>query len=123
MKTLFFILCALLCFGCEDNNTQEADQQALLALFDKIETIAKSVPCEDAADWSFVAYGHKPCGGPHGYIAYSNQIDVEAFLRLIERYTTLEREFNLRWGIGSDCAIVAQPSGVSCENGEAILNY
>jgi hypothetical protein len=123
MKNVFLILFALLCFGCQSNNNQEEEQQALEAMFDEIEILANSIACENAADWSFVAYGHKACGGPQGYIAYSNQINVNAFLRLVENYTTAEREFNLRWGVASDCALVTPPSEVLCENGVAVLNY
>ena len=123
MKKFLWILFVFFCISCEDENTQEEDRQLLMALFDEIETLANSVPCENAADWSFVAYGHKACGGPQGHIAYSNQIDVNAFLDLVENYTTFEREFNLRWGVISDCALIAQPSGVLCENGVAVLNY
>jgi hypothetical protein len=125
MKKLLFVLLTLSCFACKNNNqsTQEEERQTLLMMFQEIETLANSVACEDAADWSFVAYGHKACGGPQGYIAYSNQIDVDAFLALVENYTTFEREFNLRWGVGSDCAFVSPPSEVLCENGVAVLNY
>lgn len=123
MKRIIFVMLAVLCVGCENNSTQEEEQQTLMTLFNEIETLANSVACEDATDWDFVAYGHKACGGPQGYIGYSNQIDVNAFLRLVENYTTFEREFNLRWGVASDCALVAQPSGVLCENGVAVLNY
>ena len=123
MKRLIFVILTVLSLGCQDNATQEEELEVLNNMFAEIEMLANSVACENAADWNFVAYGSKACGGPQGYIAYSNQIDVNAFLRLVENYTTAEREFNLRWGVASDCAFVTPPSEVLCENGVAVLNY
>ena len=125
MRRFYFLFIAVLFLSCQGNEdlNQEQERQALLVLFDEIETIANSVACNDASDWDFVPYGNKGCGGPQGYVAYSNQINVTAFLILVENYTQAEREYNLRWGIISTCDLPAVPSGVSCENGDAVLNY
>lgn len=102
---------------------QEQEHRALMDLFQEITDIATSVSCSNASDWSFVPYGSKPCGGPWGYIAYSNQIDVTAFLAKVEAYTLAEHNYNVNWGIISTCDITAQPTGISCVNGSAVLNY
>lgn len=123
MKRICFLLITLLFFCCQENNNQEDDRLALLAMLNDIETLSKSVVCDDASDWNFVAYGHKACGGPHGFIAYSDQIDVNAFLVLVQNYTEAERSYNIKWGVVSDCSLIAEPTGVLCENGEAVLEY
>ena len=125
MRRFSFLFMAIFFLSCQGNDslTQDQERDALLVLLDEIETMANSVVCDDASDWNFVAYGHKACGGPQGYIAYSNQINVTAFLILIENYTEAERDYNLKWGIISTCDLPATPSGVSCENGDAVLNY
>ena len=92
-------------------------------LYYEIYSIANSIPCNDALNWSFTPYGSKACGGPQGYIEYSNQIDVPAFLTLVETYTQAEHDYNIEWGIISTCDIIPQPTSVSCENGNAVLNY
>ena len=118
--------CAFLLFfalSCQDNENQNDSLTVLQALFEEIQTLANSVACTDATEWTFVSYGAKACGGPQGYIAYSNQIDVAYFLSLIEEYTTAEREYNIRWGIVSTCDLPAIPTEVSCQNGEAVLIY
>ena len=68
MKKIGFILLTVLCLSCESNNqaTQEEEQQRLVELFHQIETLSNSATCENVADWNFVAYGHKACGGPQG---------------------------------------------------------
>lgn len=102
---------------------REKDHRALMDVFDEIYELSISVTCSDSSDWSFVAYGAKACGGPQGYIAYSKNIDVEAFLQKVEAYTNLEKAFNEKWSIFSTCDLPAQPKSVSCSNGYPILNY
>lgn len=123
MKKWSFLVVLFLVMGCEIAENQNDDLAALQAMFEEIETIATSVACTDETEWAFIAYGAKACGGPQGYIAYSNQIDVDDFLLKVEQYTLAERTYNIRWGIISTCDLPAQPSEVSCENGEAVLIY
>lgn len=102
---------------------QEKEHQNLITLFNEIETIANSVPCTDANDWSYSAYGTKACGGPQGYIAYSNKINHVAFLKKILDYTQLEDVYNKKWGIISTCDTPSQPVEIVCENGSPVLKY
>ncbi len=102
---------------------QEQEHRALMDLFDEIYSIANSITCTDASDWNYTPYGSKACGGPQGYIAYSNQIDVPAFLTLVDSYTQAEHFYNIQWGIVSTCDVTPQPMSVSCESGSAVLNY
>ena len=123
MRKWYYILLLAIAFGCQDNNDQSADLEALEAMFEEIETIANSIACTDAAEWSITPYGSKACGGPQGYIAYSNQIDVASFLLKVEQYSQAEYNYNIRWGIISTCDLPAAPTGVSCENDVAVLIY
>lgn len=54
---------------------------------------SESKVCNDPDNWSYTAIGSKACGGPKGYIAYSNEIDVDAFLNKVEDYNRTEAEF------------------------------
>lgn len=102
---------------------QEKEYQALISLFDEIYNMATSVPCNDANDWLYTAFGSKACGGPKGYIAYSKDIDVPLFLTKIENYTKTEDDFNKKWDIVSTCDSPAEPVGIVCNNGVAELKY
>ena len=103
--------------------SQEKDHRALMDLFYEIQNLAYSVSCSDANDWLFTAYGAKACGGPQGYIPYSNKIDTVAFLQKIEAYTQAEKEYNFNHGVASTCDIPAIPKSVVCENGYPTLKY
>lgn len=105
-----------------ENTTFEEDQLALQELFTIIQLTA-NVPCVNAADWSFTAYGSKACGGPVGYIAYSSVIDETSFLNNVEEYTDATQDFNIKWGIISTCELLLPPNSVICENGVAVLSY
>src|SRR5690606_36122100 len=82
LLSLFGSLTCLLaaCEKTESVNLREQQQAQLDSLLDEIEKISESVACEEAQSWKFTAIGAKACGGPVKYIAYSTQIDTDAFL-------------------------------------------
>lgn len=102
---------------------QEIDHLALMDLYNELFELAYNAPCSNANDWSFTAFGAKACGGAQGYIPYSNSIDTVAFLEKVAAYTTAEKEYNIKWSVVSDCAIINAPTSVSCQNGYPVLNY
>ncbi|MGK0414845.1 MAG: hypothetical protein ACJA1B_003074 [Polaribacter sp.] len=102
---------------------QDKEHRNLMALFDEIQNLAYSTSCIDASNWAFTAYGSKACGGPQGFMAYSKNINTEEFLKKIEIYTQSEKEFNIKWGIISDCSATAQPITVACVNNYPTLKY
>ncbi len=121
-----FLILALSLIACTEQNTstQETDHQELSEKYQIIVEIVNSVACTNAEDWTYTAIGAKACGGPHGYIAYSlSGIDVANFLNLVSEYTTAEHEFNIKWGIMSDCSLEPVPTDVICDDGVAQLIY
>ncbi|MEN2281378.1 hypothetical protein AAGF08_04505 [Algoriphagus sp. SE2] len=92
-------------------------------LYEKIISISESKTCSNSSQWKYTAIGSKPCGGPMGYIAYSSEINENEFLDLVAQYTNLQKEYNIKNNIGSDCYFESPPSGITCENGKAILVY
>ncbi|MFD1615235.1 hypothetical protein [Gelatiniphilus marinus] len=102
---------------------QEIDHQKLMDLYNEIYNLSISVSCTNANDWLFTAYGAKACGGPQGYIAYSNQIDTDAFLQKVEAYNAAETAYNIKWDIVSTCDLPQQPKGVKCQNGFPLFIY
>ncbi|WP_341220250.1 hypothetical protein [Polaribacter atrinae] len=102
---------------------QEIEHRNLMDLFNEIQELSYSVPCSDANNWLFTAYGSKACGGPQGYIAYASTIDTNNFLNKIEAYTEAEKAFNIKWGIISDCSFANVPVSVACINGLPTLKY
>jgi len=105
------------------DTTIEHDRAVLDTLLTEIKDIAESVTCENADEWKFTRIGSKACGGPTGYIAYSDKIDEAKFLEKVQAYTIAEADFNRKWGIISDCAIEPEPKSLSCVDGKAVLNY
>lgn len=129
MKTLsyltliFSLILSNTCSDTSEESTQQEEAEHLQALLAEIKDMAKSVACEDASIWEFTAYGSKACGGPIGYIAYANTIDNQLFLEKVAAHKAAEDAYNQKWGIASDCMLAAEPSDVTCENGEAVLVY
>ena len=122
---VFLFLLVLIFVSCSNTNeiSQEEDQQYLLDMFAEIEALANSEQCINASEWLITAIGAKACGGPTGYIAYSNKIDTTFFLQKVKEYTTAQDEFNKKWNVVSDCSIPQEPLSVTCVEGSPIFVY
>ncbi|MEP0263404.1 hypothetical protein [Dokdonia sp.] len=126
-KYFILLVCASFLFsGCSMPDdvilNQQEDLEMLEEMLAEIVALANE-PCTDADVWDYTAYGSKACGGPQGYIAYPTTIDVDAFLILVESYTTEEAVYNANYGIVSTCDVPAEPIDIICENEEPVLIY
>ena len=124
MKKFIFPLLLLLS-SCQLINEERETQEItdLEELYKKIVSISESKSCTNSSQWKFTAIGSKACGGPSGYIAYSSEINESEFLDLVAQYTKLQKEYNTKNNIGSDCSLVASPSSITCENGKPVFVY
>jgi len=130
MKRTLFILTSIvliisLMWACKDreDSMRNVDSSELDRLYKDIEKSAQQFTCENAGEWKFTAIGSKACGGASGYIAYSVKIDESTFLKKVEQYTKLQADYNKKYGVYSDCALVIQPKGVTCDNGKPKFTY
>tara|TARA_R110002126_G_scaffold75469_12_gene188342 strand:+ start:558 stop:1040 length:483 start_codon:yes stop_codon:yes gene_type:complete len=65
---------------------------------------------DEAAQCRITGFGHKPCGGPAQYVAYSVKDGNEAdILAKIAAYNVAAEAENKRLGLMSDCAVVPKP--------------
>ncbi|KRT15400.1 hypothetical protein ASU31_13650 [Pedobacter ginsenosidimutans] len=112
-------------WACKDRDEpmRNVDQSELEMLYKDIEKSAQQFTCENAGEWKFTAIGSKACGGASGYIAYSVKIDESTFLKKVEQFTKLQADYNQKYGVYSDCALVIQPKGVTCDNGKPKFTY
>ncbi|MEN3159230.1 hypothetical protein ABC502_12680 [Alkalimonas sp. NCh-2] len=68
-----------------------------------------------------IGFGHKPCGGPAEYIAYSTKgVNETVLQQRIASYNKAAEAENMRLGRMSDCAIVPEPA-VSLVDGQCRL--
>ena len=123
MKRFLMLLMTLgIVFACEKSevgSSQEADRERLAKMRQEIVDLIDAVPCENAEDWRPQALGSKACGGPQEYIPYPEAADESGnLLDLIEKYTQLEREYNKKYNVASDCMYVTSPTGVRCVDGK-----
>ena len=127
MKFLFLILPIFLfsCSDIQDLAAQEVEKKAIDKLKSEIITLAESSVCSEDNNCNFVGLGSKPCGGHWQYLVYSNSIDAIKLLAKVEDCNRLEKEFNQKWDILSDCSFVVPPDSVICEDGKckAVYSY
>jgi hypothetical protein len=104
-------------------NQKEAEALLLSDLLNEIVGMTSQISCSEANQWQFAPYGSKPCGGPQGYLAYSNNINVTSFLNKVTDYTEKDDAFNVKWGIMSDCTVAMAPEELICHDGVPIILY
>lgn len=121
------ILClSLMSTQCEEekaSSTQADEEKELLELKTQSEALASKSTCNENTTCKFIAFGSKPCGGPWSYLIYSTSIDTQTLEDLVENYNKKEAEFNKKWGMTSDCAVVNPPSSIKCENNICVAKY
>ncbi|MDP4748518.1 MAG: hypothetical protein NWR70_04350 [Algoriphagus sp.] len=124
MKHIPFFLISLLIYSCELSSTEPLiiTSEEVLNYQKEIIQLSESISCTDASEWKFAPMGSKACGGPIRYIAYHQRIE-QAFLDLVERFTTLQKTYNEQNKVVSDCLLVGPPLRVQCEGNKAILVY
>lgn len=110
--------------SCTTEEISKAQERtALNIMLSEIIEISESKICTDPDNWSYTAIGSKACGGPTGYIPYSNKIDVDQFLKAVKNYSQAEAKFNEKWGVVSNCTIAQKPIDLICEKNQAKLIY
>lgn len=76
---------------------------------------------DSPAQCRVLALGHKACGGPEAYAAYSvAQTDEALLLQHAQRYKELQQMWQKSEGMYSDCAIVPEPQ-VSWVGGYCVI--
>lgn len=125
LSFIVFIICFITVSCSNDEESQNEDSQKLEKMYEDIvaTSLANSEPCTNPQEWSYVGTGAKPCGGYAVYVVYSKKIDIEKFLEKIKKYSDAQKDYNKKWGLVSDCAMLVQPTGIKCSEGKPALSY
>ena len=125
MKTLFalFFLLVFNCGGSQEVITQEHDEKMLMELREEIYEMVEQATCSGESECKYIGFGSKPCGGFWEYLVYSNSVDEEALKLKVEHYNQLEKKYNIKWKVVSDCTVVNPPKELVCENGKCKAVY
>lgn len=120
-----FLLCSILLMAgfasCENlTNEQEITRGDLDQQMAEIQALIDTGNCTAASQCNFMPYGSKACGGPQGFLVFSNTIDVDKLKSMVERYTKDEANYNNQNGIMSDCSLPAEPQQLDCQDGNCV---
>ena len=89
---------------------EQSDRARLAKLKTAIDAEIGKARARRLTQCKVIAFGAKPCGGPWKYLVYSRQQTNEPRLRqLVDTYYNLEKKYNKKNKIGSDCGFVEQP--------------
>jgi hypothetical protein len=77
--------------------------------------------CDSASQCRTMPLGHKSCGGPEGYIAYSTKSgNTAGLLELGTQYAAARKAENQDSGMVSNCMLVTDP-GATCAANRCVL--
>ncbi len=114
------LLVAVVCAGiprseAADERTLDQYRSELQGLRSEIQGIVGDATCTYDSECKVVGYGSKPCGGPSSYLAYSvNNTDVPLLEGKVRQFNALQRAYQGKLQIASDCMVVPKPV-VTCE--------
>ena len=92
------------------SGNEAADRAALNEVRARARSLASISGCT-AATCEVLGLGQKPCGGPWEYVAYCpTTTDGTALRAAAAELGRVERAFNERYGVVSDCSMVPYPS-------------
>jgi hypothetical protein len=131
MRTLILLLlagCAACSTGATPSSPQtpqsppaaNAGQGDTLA---RIRAMIGTPSCSSDAQCHTLAIGHRACGGPESYLAWSSASTAQAELQALgERYQEERRAANAASGMASTCRFMSDPGAVcragTCQPGE-----
>lgn len=107
--------------GCDVLNGHNSITLAHLETqLNDIQNFVKKGSCAQDGECAYLAIGSKACGGPMGYIIFSNDIDVAALKKMVDKYTQDQKTYNIENNVISDCSIVNPPEKVGCVDGSCV---
>lgn len=91
-------------------------------LWQQIEAVSASAPCDNDSQCHTIGTGARACGGPERYLPWSSKQDDGAALRqLVARHAAMRRAEDQRDAMMSTCSVVSDP-GASCRASRCTLN-
>lgn len=88
---------------------------------EQIRQLIGDAKASDPSQCRVLALGHKACGGPEAYVAYSTEhTDETELLELADHYKNAQQRMQKQERMYSDCAIVPEPK-VGWVNGYCVL--
>lgn len=122
MRILAAAVLALAAGACNSTTNSSAPaQQNTGGTADRIAAEIGDAACDSSQQCRTLAYGHKACGGPERYVAWSAKRSDEARLtQLGKELAEQRRRQDEREGMMSTCSVTLDPGAV-CEAGRCVL--
>ena len=100
--------------------TAAAPAAAGSGLMAQIQAQIGAAACDSDAQCKTIAIGHKACGGPESYLAYSTKSgDGAKLAKLAEQHAAERKAQDTKTGRMSTCSVVMDP-GASCSAGRCV---
>ncbi len=86
----------------------------------RIQEIVANDYCQNDAECKILAFGSKPCGGPHSFIVHSATANWDELENLVTQYNQYELEVNRSENLVGTCELTAEPTNLRCINNKCL---
>lgn len=115
--TFAFSLLLIMFSSCDEISTDNMDDLSIDEIAQLIDKEVGEAEAENLSICKVLPIGAKPCGGPWGYLVYSEkESNTEKLKLLVERYNELDEIRMKEEGYVSTCDYATEPK-LSLENG------
>ncbi|PKD44147.1 hypothetical protein [Rhodohalobacter barkolensis] len=112
-----FLLILILTASCEEISTDNFEELTIEEIATLIDMEVGDAQAENLSSCQVIPIGAKPCGGPWGYLVYSEEVsDAQNLKQLVDRYNELDEIRMKEEGYGSTCDYATEPT-LSLESG------
>lgn len=104
------------------NSAPSFDARSSASVWQQIQAETGDASCDSSAQCRSIGIGHKACGGPEGYLAWSSKRngDGQRLSALVAQHKEIRRAEVEKSGMLSNCSYLPDP-GARCEKGRCVL--
>jgi len=95
--------------------TIEHSEDDVKSLKEQLKAMINTESCKSVNDCALVEIGHRPCGGPEEYQAYSKlSTDEDKLLSLAKKYQSKQKAYQKQKSIVGICNVIEKPA-LACQ--------
>lgn len=114
---MIFTLIIGFAVSCEEISTDNLEDLTIDEVAQLIEMEVGNAETDNLSSCKVLPIGAKPCGGPWGYLVYSEEAsDTDKLKQLVDKYNELDEIRMKKEGLGSTCDVATEPE-LSIKNG------
>lgn len=119
IKSSFAVLLLFPLMACGNDSAEPENLPDISAVYKKMESLTQDKSCEIDSDCGVMPTGERACGGPSGYMVYSQRLGTESISQLeslAKQSSDMARLINEKSDMMSTCDVLPPATAACIEN-------